>query len=92
VLPAVVLLLFDRWVAVFLASFQDAALMTLLARIPESVELALFFLGGVVFFLAYRATSGECLRADLLGCGIVSASIADISKISSAGCARMRWS
>jgi hypothetical protein len=55
----VVQLLLDRWIALFLGSFQDTALMTLLARIPESVELALLFLGAVMFFLVYRTTSGD---------------------------------
>jgi membrane-associated phospholipid phosphatase len=85
-LAAIVLQLFlDQWLAVFLASARDWPFVMLFARVPDSIQLALMFLGGMMFLLAYRLSSGNLIKADrgmfVIGCGVVSSCAADILKV-----------
>jgi membrane-associated phospholipid phosphatase len=84
-LAAIVLQLFlDQWLAVFLAAAQDSPFVMIFARLPDSIQLAFLFLGGMMFLLAYRS-SGDLLKADrgmfIIGCGVVSSCAADILKL-----------
>jgi membrane-associated phospholipid phosphatase len=78
-------LLLDHPLATFLIDIRQSSIVLALGLVPDRVKLSVLATMLMVALIAYRATTGDRVRADqgmfVLGCGIISGIAADKLKI-----------
>jgi membrane-associated phospholipid phosphatase len=82
---AIVQLLLDRWLAIFLSEFYGTTAILVLRLLPDRTQLSLLATFCMALLIAYRIASGDRFGPDrgmfVLGCGVVSGFVADKLKL-----------